>query len=53
VDATQSSEVVFAMGAECLLLNAPLPNLTASIGIVLVFVGLFFFIWFQESGDCN
>lgn len=53
VDATQSSEVVFAMGAEYLLLNAPLPNLTASFGIVLVFVGLFFFIWFQESGDSN
>jgi drug/metabolite transporter (DMT)-like permease len=53
VDATQSSEVVFAMGAECLLLNAPLPNLTAGFGIVLVFVGLFFFIWFQERVDGN
>ena len=49
VDATQSSEVVFAMAAECLILKAPLPELKAIIGMALVFVGLAFFIWFQEG----
>lgn len=48
VDATQASEVVFAMAAECLFLRAPLPNMTALVGMALTFVGLTFFIWFQE-----
>lgn len=48
VDATQASEVVFAMAAECLLLNAPLPTMTALVGIALTFLGLTLFIWFQE-----
>lgn len=49
VDATQSSEVIFAMAGEILFLSAPLPNTSAIAGIAFVFVGLFFFIWFQEA----
>ncbi|MFW2368122.1 MAG: multidrug resistance efflux transporter family protein [Desulforhopalus sp.] len=48
VDATQSSEVIFALIGEILFLNAPLPNFLAFAGISLVFLGLFFFIRFQE-----
>jgi len=48
VDATQSSEVIFAMIGEILILNAPLPNGTALGGILLVFTGLALFIRFQK-----
>ena len=50
VDATQSSEVVFAMIGEILLLSAPVPNIVSFLGIAMVFIGLAFFIWFQEPG---
>ena len=49
VDATQSSEVIFAMIGEILILNAPLPNGIALSGIILVFIGLTLFIRYQES----
>ena len=49
VDATQSSEVVFAMTGEILLLNAPFPDAMAFTGIFLVFIGLTLFIRFQET----
>ena len=48
VDATQSSEVIFAMTGEILLLSSPLPNAIAFAGIILVFSGLALFIRFQE-----
>jgi drug/metabolite transporter (DMT)-like permease len=48
VDATQSSEVIFALLGEILILNAPLPNLLSIAGICLVFIGLGLFISFQE-----
>lgn len=48
VDATQSSEVVFAIMGEVLFLGAPLPNGFALIGMLLVFTGLALFIRFQE-----
>jgi drug/metabolite transporter (DMT)-like permease len=48
VDATQASEVVFAMIGEILFLRAPLPNTIAIFGIVLVFAGLGLFIGFRE-----
>lgn len=51
VDATQSSEVIFAMAGEILILNSPLPNATALAGIFLVFVGLALFIRFQEVSN--
>ncbi|MGB5423635.1 MAG: multidrug resistance efflux transporter family protein [Desulfobacterales bacterium] len=48
VDATQSSEVIFAMTGEILLLGSPLPNTIALVGIFMVFSGLALFIRFQE-----
>jgi len=48
VDATQSSEVVFAVIGEVLFLGAPLPNAFAFCGMFLVFTGLVLFIRFQE-----
>ena len=48
VDATQSSEVVFAMAGEIIILSSPLPNGIAIAGILLVFLGLTLFIRFQE-----
>lgn len=50
IDATQSSEVIFALIGEIIFLHVPLPDLTACAGMVLVFLGLFFFIRFQETG---
>lgn len=47
VDATQSSEVVFALLGEVALLGAPLPPAAAVAGIALVFFGLILFIRFQ------
>ncbi|MCP3900265.1 MAG: multidrug resistance efflux transporter family protein [Desulfobacteraceae bacterium] len=49
VDATQSSEVIFALIGEIVFLNASFPNAMAFAGISLVFIGLFFFIHFQEA----
>lgn len=49
VDATQSSEVVFAMLGEIILLGSPLPNGAALTGISMVFAGLLFFVCFQEN----
>lgn len=49
VDATQASEVVFALLGEMLFLGTPLPNGQAWFGMVFVFVGLFLFIYFQEK----
>lgn len=50
VDATQSSEVVFALAGEILFLGLPFPGASAIFGIVLVFLGLILFIFFQEVG---
>ncbi len=49
VDATQASEVIFALLGEMLFLGAKLPNVQAWFGMSLVFVGLGFFIYFQEK----
>lgn len=49
VDATQASEVIFALLGEMLFLGAKLPNTQAWFGMSLVFVGLGFFIYFQEK----
>ncbi|AHJ12526.1 DMT family transporter [Sulfurospirillum multivorans] len=49
VDATQASEVIFALLGEMLFLGAALPNAQAWAGMSLVFVGLGFFIYFQEK----
>lgn len=50
VDATQSSEVIFALMGEMLFLGTTFPNLQAWLGIALVFIGLGFFITFQDKG---
>ena len=50
VDATQSSEVIFALLGEIMILGAPLPSGWALAGIVIVFAGLALFIRFQEVG---
>ena len=49
VGATQASEVIFALIGEMLFLGTELPNAQAWIGISLVFIGLGFFIYFQEK----
>ena len=43
-----SSEVIFAMTGEILLLGSPLPNTIAFVGIFMAFSGLALFIRFQE-----
>lgn len=50
VDATQSSEVIFAIIGEVVLIGAPLPGAAAVTGILLVFNGLGLYIRFQEAG---
>ncbi len=50
VDATQSSEVIFALIGEIIILNSPFPDLVSITGMVLVFFGLALFIRFQDSG---
>ena len=44
VDATQSSEVIFALLGEMLLLGAPFPGLSSLAGIALVILGLSCFV---------
>ena len=53
VDATQSSEVIFALIGEIIILKAPLPNMMAFVGIFLTFFGLVFFVRFQEVGNAD
>ena len=48
VDATQSSEVIFALIGEVVILNAPLPGGLSIAGMCLVFIGLGLFVRFQE-----
>ena len=49
VDATQSSEVIFALMGEVLFLGAPLPSSFAWMGIGTVMLGLCLFIVFQHE----
>lgn len=53
VDATQSSEVVFALIGEMIILNSPLPDTMVFAGMFLIFIGLTFFIRFQEEERKN
>jgi drug/metabolite transporter (DMT)-like permease len=48
VDATQASEVIFAMAGEIVLLSAPIPDSNAFIGIAVVFVGLFLYLFSKK-----
>lgn len=49
VDATQASEVIFAMIGEIVLLNAIIPDSKAFIGIAVVFLGLFLYLFSKNN----
>jgi drug/metabolite transporter (DMT)-like permease len=49
VDATQSSEVIFALAGETLLLQASLPNATALLGILIACMGLIAFVRHEHN----
>lgn len=49
VDATQSSEVVFALIAEIIFLQAALPNLQGFIGIGVTLIGLCLYLFVQKK----
>jgi len=49
VDATQSSEVIFALIGGILFLGSKGPNLISAIGLILILVGLTFFIKYQKT----
>ncbi|MCK5165195.1 MAG: multidrug resistance efflux transporter family protein [Desulfobacula sp.] len=49
VDATQSSEVIFALIGEILIFNAPLPDKFSIVGMCLMAMGLALFVRFQKS----
>ncbi len=51
VDATQSSEVIFALAGEIILLGAPFPDGISIVGMCLVFIGLGLFVGLQGSPD--
>lgn len=51
VDATQSSEVVFALTGEILIIGAALPNALGALGILVTGAGLVLFVRFQETAD--
>ncbi|WP_022666784.1 DMT family transporter [Desulfospira joergensenii] len=49
VDATQSSEVIFALLGGLVFLGAAPPNWESVMGLVLILVGLGFFLRYQET----
>jgi hypothetical protein len=49
VDATQSSEVIFALAGEILIIGAAPPNVLGMLGIVVTGAGLALFVRFQET----
>jgi len=48
VDATQSSEVVFALLGGIVFLESEAPKIESAIGLVLILAGLIFFIKYQK-----
>ena len=48
VDATQSSEVIFALAGEILILGAAMPNSMGVAGVLVTGAGLMLFVRFQE-----
>jgi drug/metabolite transporter (DMT)-like permease len=48
VDATQASEVIFALIGGMLLLGGELPSPAALAGLVMIIVGLLFFVKYQN-----
>lgn len=49
VDATQASEVVFALFGSVVFLGSKTPNIESAIGLVLILVGLSFFVKYQKT----
>ena len=49
VDATQSSEVIFAMIGEIVFLGSVLPSGIALAGVATALLGLALFVFFQEA----
>lgn len=49
VDATQSSEVIFALIGGVLFLGSKPPNIASIIGLVLILIGLLFFVKYQKE----
>ncbi|MBC2712229.1 MAG: multidrug resistance efflux transporter family protein [Desulfosarcina sp.] len=49
VDATQSSEVIFALTGEILIIGTALPNALGVLGILVTGAGLMLFVRFQET----
>jgi drug/metabolite transporter (DMT)-like permease len=49
VDATQSSEVIFALAGEILIIGGALPNALGVLGIMVTGAGLALFVRFQET----
>jgi hypothetical protein len=49
VDATQSSEVIFALAGEILIIGAAPPSALGVLGIVVTGLGLALFVRFQEA----
>jgi len=49
VDATQSSEVLFALLGEIVIVGAALPDLFSILGILMTCAGITMFVWFQDQ----
>ncbi len=49
VDATQASEVIFALAGEILIIGTALPNALGVLGMLVTGAGLMLFIRFQET----
>lgn len=49
VEATQSAEVLFALTGEVILLNASLPDIYSSIGMVLILIGMLLHSFWREK----
>ena len=48
MDATQASDVLFAIIGGYLLLGSELPNLVSTIGIIVIVIGLGLFLKYQK-----
>jgi drug/metabolite transporter (DMT)-like permease len=51
VDATQSSEVIFALIGGLIFLHSELPNMESIIGLILILSGLAFFVKYQKASN--
>ncbi len=53
VDATQSSEVIFALLGGVVFLKSEAPNMVSTMGLLLILVGLAFFVKYQKKMTKN